>query len=183
MDCGQNYPRATDGVRSSSSLRAVDLPVVNRQPARRREKGLNMSQFAPPTILVVDDDPVALFLAETTLEGAGYPVLTAGSGPEAILALYKNPNIAVLFTDIKMPTIDGFMLADMAKLRRPDLKVLYATGFAEEVSTQPGFRYGKILDKPYEAQHLCDEVRLLLGTCSPSTPAARVNPSSRPGLY
>jgi CheY-like chemotaxis protein len=142
-----------------------------------------MSQFAPPTILVVDDDPVALFLAETTLEAAGYPVLTAGSGPEAILALYKNPNIAVLFTDIKMPTIDGFMLADMAKLRRPDLKVLYATGFAEEVSTQPGFRYGKILDKPYEAQQLCDEVRLLLGTCLPSTPAARVNPSPRPGLY
>jgi CheY-like chemotaxis protein len=121
-----------------------------------------MNEPAPPTILVVDDEVVALRSAAAILRRAGYPVLTASSGAAAMLALRTNPAIALLFTDIKMPNIDGLMLADMAKLRRPDLKVLYATGFADQVETQTGVRYGKVLAKPYTIQQLCDEVRLLL---------------------
>jgi CheY-like chemotaxis protein len=121
-----------------------------------------MSDRASLTVLVVDDEESMLKVAATILRRAGYQVLTARDGPEAITTLRENPGIALLFTDIKMPGIDGFMLADMAKVRRPDLKVLYATGFAEEVSTRPGIRHGKILDKPYDPQQLREEVRLLL---------------------
>jgi CheY-like chemotaxis protein len=121
-----------------------------------------MSDRASLTILVVDDEEDMLKVAATILQRAGYRVLTARDGPEGITALRQNPAIALLFTDIKMPGIDGFMLADMAKVRRPDLKVLYATGFADEVSTRPGVRHGKILEKPYDPQQLREEVRLLL---------------------
>jgi CheY-like chemotaxis protein len=121
-----------------------------------------MSDRASLTILVVDDEEGILKVASTVLRRAGYQVLTARDGPEGITALRENPGIALLFTDIKMPGIDGFMLADMAKVRRPDLKVLYATGFADEVSTTPGVRHGKILEKPYDPQQLREEVRLLL---------------------
>ena len=121
-----------------------------------------MSDRASLTILVVDDEEGMLKVAATILQRAGYLVLTARDGPEGITALRQNPAIALLFTDIKMPGIDGFMLADMAKVRRPDLKVLYATGFADEVSTRPGVRHGKILEKPYDPQQLREEVRLLL---------------------
>ena len=123
-----------------------------------------MSDRASFTILVVDDEESMLTVAAAILRRVGYRVLTARDGPEAMVALRENPGTALLFTDIKMPRIDGFMLADMAKLRRPDLKVLYATGFADQVSTQPGVRHGRILAKPYEPEQLREEVRLLLGT-------------------
>jgi hypothetical protein len=48
------------------------------------------------------------------------------------------------------------------KVRHRDLKVLYATGFADKVSTKRGVRHGKILDKPYDPAQLREEVRLLL---------------------
>jgi CheY-like chemotaxis protein len=121
-----------------------------------------MTDRASLTILVVDDEESMLKVAATILRRAGYQVLAARDAPEAITTLRENPSIALLFTDIKMPRIDGFMLADMAKVRRPDLKVLYATGFADEVSTRPGIRHGKILEKPYDPQQLREEVRFLL---------------------
>src|SRR5712692_3866070 len=122
-----------------------------------------MSDRASLTILVVDDDESMLTLTPTILRRVGYQVLTAQDGQEALAALSENPGIALLLTDIKMPRIDGFKLADMAKARHPDLKVLYVTGFADKVSTQPGVRHGKILEKPYDPQQLREEIRLLLG--------------------
>jgi len=105
-----------------------------------------------------------LSVAVAILQRDGYQVITARDSLTAMTALRENPGVALLFTDVKMPGIDGFMLADMAKVRHPDLKVLYATGFADEVSTQPGVRYGKILEKPYDPQELRAEVRQLLNT-------------------
>jgi CheY-like chemotaxis protein len=122
-----------------------------------------MTDHASFTLLVVDDEENMLGLAATILRRVGYQVLTARDGSDAMAALHKNPGVALLFSDIKMPGIDGFMLADMAKVSRPDLKVLYATGFGDEVRTKPGVRHGKILAKPYDPQQLREEVRLLLG--------------------
>ena len=123
---------------------------------------MTMSDRASLTVLVTDDDESMLELASAILQRAGYQILTARDGSEAMAALHENPGIALLFTDIKMPGIDGFMLADMAKVSHPDLKVLYATGFGDEVRTKPGVRHGKILNKPYGPQQLREEVRLLL---------------------
>ena len=109
---------------------------------------------ASTTVLVVDDEEGVRDVATTILRRAGYNVIAAGGGIEALEVLRHNPAIALLFTDIKMPGIDGFKLADMAKVRRPRLKVLYTTGFREEVDTQPGVRHGAILDKPYAPEQL-----------------------------
>ena len=122
-----------------------------------------MLDRASLTILVVDDDVSMLTLTATILRRVGHQVLTARDGLEALEALNENPGIALLLTDIKMPRIDGFKLADMAKVHHPDLKVLYVTGFADDVSTKPGVHHGKILEKPYVPQQLREEVRLLLG--------------------
>src|SRR5713226_2498605 len=134
-----------------------------RSAKRINEGWIDMSDRASPIILVVNDDEDLSALAATILRRVGYQVLTARDALEALTALTGNPGIALLITDIKMPRIDGFKLADMAKVRRPDLKLLYVTGFAEEVCTQPGVRHGKILEQPYDPQQLRDEVRLLLG--------------------
>jgi CheY-like chemotaxis protein len=113
-------------------------------------------------ILVVEDDADVRRYAVAVLEQAGYRVLVAEDGVAAFFELERSPDIDLLFTDIKMPRIDGLMLADMAKLRHPKLRILYATGFADETGRQPGYRYGDVLSKPYQPAQLESAVRRAL---------------------
>ena len=130
-------------------------------------------RLSVPTILVVDNEDGIRTLAETVLSEAGYPVLTAPDGVAAFRLLERHRQIALLFTDIVMPRIDGLMLADMAKLRRPGLKVLYTTAYRDEMNRQPGYRYGAVLAKPYRAAQLEAAVRHAL-----ATPSLRVHPAA-----
>jgi CheY-like chemotaxis protein len=109
-------------------------------------------------ILVVDDDPDVRDVAVGVLKDAGFSVLAAPSAMEAFRLLEEHRDIALMFTDVVMPGLDGLMLADMAVLRYNDLKVVYATGYANRVGRQPGYRYGPVLPKPYRA---ADLVRLI----------------------
>ena len=105
-------------------------------------------------ILLVDNDDDLRNVTEQMLTEAGYRVVSARDGIAAFGAFERHPDVALLLTDIMMPRIDGLMLADMAKLRHPALRVLYATGYSERVARQPGYRYGALLDKPYRASQL-----------------------------
>ena len=125
----------------------------------------------PDPILVVEDDDDVRTYAVKVLEDAGYLVLTARDAVQAFILLEQNPNIRLMFTDVVMPRIDGLMLADMAKLRHPELRVLYATGYRDRVERQPGYRYGAFLDKPYRRGELEAAVRDTLDRPpSPLTP-------------
>jgi CheY-like chemotaxis protein len=115
--------------------------------------------MVPGPILVVEDDDDIRSYAVAVLEEAGYDVLTARDAVEAFILLEQNPTVRLMFTDIVMPRIDGLMLADMAKLRHPALRVLYATGYMDRVERQPGYRYGALLNKPYRRGQLEDAVR------------------------
>lgn len=113
----------------------------------------------PAPILVVEDDDDIRRYAVSVLEDAGYVVLIARDAVEAFIQLENNPAIGLMFTDVVMPRIDGLMLADMARLRHPGLRVLYATGFLDRVERQPGYRYGALLTKPYRRGQLEAAVR------------------------
>ena len=127
----------------------------------------------PPLILLVDNDDDLRAIAETMLTQAGYRVVSAADGVAAFGAFERHPDIALLFTDIMMPRIDGLMLADMAKLRRPGLKILYATAYGEDARRQPGYRYGEVLGKPYRTRELVAAIeRALLAPSLPQRPAA-----------
>jgi CheY-like chemotaxis protein len=124
-------------------------------------------------ILLVDNDDGLRDITETMLTEAGYRVVSAPDGIAAFGAFERHPDIALLFTDVMMPKIDGLMLADMVKLRRPALKVLYATAFAEDVRRQPGYRYGEVLDKPYRSAELVAAVERAL-----EAPSTRQRPAA-----
>jgi CheY-like chemotaxis protein len=130
-------------------------------------------RLAAPAILVVDNEDGVRALAEFVLSEAGYPVMTASDGVTAFRMLERHPQIALLFTDIVMPKIDGLMLADMVKLRRPGIKVLYTTAYRDEMNRQPGYRYGAVLAKPYRPAQLEAAVRHAL-----TTPMLRVHPAA-----
>ena len=124
-------------------------------------------------ILLVDNDDDLRAVTEHMLTEAGYRVVSARDGIAAFGAFERHPDIALLLTDIMMPRIDGLMLADMAKLRRPGIKVLYATAFVDDARRQPGYRYGEVLGKPYRTAELLAAVERTLDKPSvPQRPAA-----------
>jgi CheY-like chemotaxis protein len=95
------------------------------------------------------------------LRDLGYTVVHAGSGGEALQALEKHQSVALLFTDIVMPEISGRELADRALKKRPDLKVLYTTGYTRNAVVHngivdPGTAF---LQKPFTVQQLAAKVR------------------------
>jgi CheY-like chemotaxis protein len=115
-------------------------------------------------ILVVDDEPDVRELAAVVLADAGHAVLTAKDGAEAIDVVDRNPGIHLLFTDLVMPRIDGIELGELVRSRRPEIKILYATGYMDFAKSRGGSAaiHGPILGKPYRPSQLEAEVKLLL---------------------
>ncbi len=116
-----------------------------------------------PLILVVDDDEGVRELAGLILREAGYRTLEAETGQRAMMLFEENSDIRLVFTDIVMPGLDGFKLADMVKFRRPEMKILYATAFMDEAREKLGVVHGDILRKPYRAAQLQALVKAALG--------------------
>jgi CheY-like chemotaxis protein len=112
-------------------------------------------------ILVVEDEAQIRDFVVELLTGAGFEVLVAGDAYEAIRVV-ADRHVDLLFTDIVMPGANGFDLAAQAKLMRPQLHVLYSTGFAEKAKGRFGPRYGKLLEKPIRAEALKREIRRAL---------------------
>lgn len=80
-------------------------------------------------ILVVDDDPLVRVHSQFALEDAGFEVVEAGNAADALERLDERPDIAALFTDIRMPgALDGVGLAKAVHARRPDISILVTSG-------------------------------------------------------
>ena len=106
-----------------------------------------------PAILVVEDEAMLLMIVAETLLDAGYAVWEAENGERALSILGTKPEIDLLITDIRMPGIDGYQVADRGLTMRPGLKVLLMTGYAQE--PLPSKHAGiPILYKPFDINKL-----------------------------
>lgn len=111
------------------------------------------------TVLVVEDEHSVRDLVREMLEPLGYQVLTAGSPGEALLLGDRHPGpIHVLLTDVVMPEMGGPELARRLAARRPTLRVVYMSGYGEEVATA-GSTW---LPKPFSAGGLARALRAVL---------------------
>jgi len=117
-----------------------------------------------PLILIVDDDEGLRLWAAATLRAAGYPILQAADANAAVKLLEQHPTVSMLFTDIIMPGMDGFALADLAVRRWPGLRVLYTTTREKlrDADDQPGLLHGIILLKPYTGEELAAAIEKTL---------------------
>src|SRR6202008_3405902 len=89
-------------------------------------------------LLVEDDEDVRQYSADILRE-TGYRVVEAADGATALKALADEPGIRLLFTDVGLPGgLNGRQLADEARRRRPDLKVLFTTGYARKAIVHQG---------------------------------------------
>ena len=130
-----------------------------------------MSDLAPnasPTgqrILLVEDSEVVRMLTVEVLEELDYSVIEAAEAQEALRVLRSDEHIDLLMTDIGLPGMNGQELAVAARQLRPDLKVLYASGYAESVEidkSEPAIRTD-IIGKPFSLDALRDKVQGMLG--------------------
>lgn len=115
-------------------------------------------------VLVVEDDPdVRLFTTES-LRDLGFTVLEAHDGPSALKQLEQHPEVQLLFTDVGLPGINGAQLVAAARERRPDIKVLFTTGYARNAIVHqgrldPGV---ELITKPFTRVQLAARIRDVL---------------------
>lgn len=119
---------------------------------------------AGEVILVVEDDEKIRFLSVEALRDFGYIVVQAGDASQALAVLAVTPRVDLLFTDIVMPDMNGRQLADRARKTRPDLKVLYTTGFTKNAVVHNGVLDPGValISKPFTIDQLAIKVRLVL---------------------
>ena len=109
------------------------------RPRRRPAGGPVASAALGETILVVEDDPRVRRVAVRRLKELGYAVIEADSGPAALRVLDREEPIDLLFTDIVMAGgMTGVDLAQEARRRRPGLKILFTSGYAEPAVIKVG---------------------------------------------
>jgi len=122
-------------------------------------------------ILVVDDELQIVRVARSYLEKAGYRVLTASNGREALfIARYEKPDLVVL--DLQMPEMDGLEFTRRVRAEQPDIAIIMLTARVEEVDRILGLELGAddYMTKPFSPRELVARVRTVLRR-SQSTPA------------
>ena len=117
-----------------------------------------------PTILIVDDEETVRRFVERVLQDAGYQTVTAPGGPEAIEAAARLGSFELLVTDVMMPQMTGDELARRLRLKEPDLKILYLTGFSDRLFKDKVVLWEAeaFLDKPCSVKSLKEAVSLLI---------------------
>ena len=111
-------------------------------------------------VLVVDDDPVVAKSFDRVLSGKGYAVITARDGPEAMYKL-THENYDAVFTDIRMPGMDGLEVAARIKAARPWLPVVIVTGYGSPANEARAKEIGVagFLNKPLSPEMIEDSAR------------------------
>lgn len=118
-----------------------------------------MNAIPKSVILVVDDDPLVRVHSNLALEDAGFEVLEASNAADALTKLEERPDIAALFTDIRMPgKLNGVDLANAVHAQRPDIAILVTSG-ADDGSSAALPEAARFVRKPYTGAQLS---RLLL---------------------
>jgi len=150
----------------------IYLPRVlgDDQPIQETTEQEKQSPRGNEKLLVVDDEIGLLDLAQESLKSLGYEVLTADNGQKGLEILAREPDIALVFSDVVMPGgINGYELAQHAITHYPGIKVLLTSGYTDETSIkkeQEKFT-NYLLSKPYSQTNLALRIRSMLGDKAP----------------
>ncbi|GAA4014307.1 ATP-binding protein [Sphingomonas swuensis] len=117
------------------------------------------------TVLLVEDEPMVRTVAERALTRQGYTVLTANNGEEALEIVGRGEPIDLLISDVVMPIMDGPTMVREARKTRPELPILFMSGYAEEqLRKSIDIDNVAFLPKPFSVQELSEAARKVLAT-------------------
>jgi len=139
------------------------------------EEAHGISEPAPqeaPTgtwVLVVEDEAGVREFTSGALRDLGYHTLEAANGGLALEAIRAHPELELLLTDVVMPEMSGRQLCQQAMTLRPDLRVLFMTGYTRNAIVHNGVldSDARLLTKPFTVSHLASKVREALGASAP----------------
>ncbi|OPK07506.1 response regulator [Pseudomonas sp. VI4.1] len=130
---------------------------------------LNDVQHAPfaqhgETVLIVEDDPAVRVLVSTVLSDLGYAFVEAGDADSAVPILDSAQRIDLMISDVGLPGMNGRQLAEIGRQYRPELKVLFITGYAEHAAVRGGFLDPgmQMITKPFTFDLLTAKVREMI---------------------
>ena len=131
------------------------LPFTGEAPAAN----------AGETVVLVEDDPAVRLLVLNLLKELGYQAHEARDAIEALPLLESDARVDLLVTDVGLPGMNGRQLAEIARQRRPGLKVLFMTGYAEKAAERQGFleQGMDMVAKPFSIDLLANKIRAMLG--------------------
>ena len=133
-------------------------------PADGVETVRELPQGAGETVLVVEDDPSVRLLIGEVLRELGYSCLEAGDGQAAMPLLSSNVRMDLMITDVGLPGLNGRQLAEIAREHRPELRILFVTGYAEH-ATERGRFLGpgmEMITKPFTLDALAVRIREMI---------------------
>ena len=144
-------------------------------PVHREEARAGRKQTAPKadkdelwgsgTVLLVEDEPTVRSVAERALTRHGYKVVTADNGEDALEFLGRGEPIELLISDVVMPGMDGPTMVREARESRPELKILFMSGYAEEqLRKSIDIENVNFLPKPFSVTELATAARRAIGT-------------------
>ncbi|MCW3798698.1 response regulator [Sphingomonas sp. BN140010] len=142
-------------------------------PVHREEAGAEKAPAAPKapqeetwgsgTVLLVEDEAMVRTVAERALTRQGYTVVTANNGEEALEIIERGDPIDLLISDVVMPAMDGPTMVRHARTLRPDVPVLFMSGYAEEqLRNSIDIDHVAFLPKPFSVQELAEAARKVL---------------------
>ena len=132
------------------------------------------NEMRTPVILVVDDEALLRLLAATEFAQAGFEVIEAANGAQALTILARRADIRAVFTDIQMPgTPDGLALAKHVRDLRPDCAIVVASGRIEPDEDDLAAR-ARFIPKPYSCESVIGMVREMIGAPPEGRPQAPI---------
>lgn len=119
----------------------------------------------PDSSLVVEDDDIVRALAVELMRDMGFQVMEAASGSAAMALLSGAVHFDLLVSDVGLPGPNGRQVADYAREKFPDIKIILMTGYAEQAAMKPQFlgEHMELLVKPFDAQTLVRKVHVVMG--------------------
>lgn len=120
---------------------------------------------AGESVMLVEDDPAVRMLVLNVLGELGYTAFEAEDAKSALPLLESERRIDLLVTDVGLPGMNGRQLAEIARQRRPQLKVLFMTGYAEKAAERQGFLDAgmNLIAKPFSIEALAQKIRQMIG--------------------
>jgi two-component system cell cycle sensor histidine kinase/response regulator CckA len=157
-----------DSKLNEGSRFVIYLPVHREESGaempRRRAKAKKDELWGTGTVLLVEDEPTVRGVAERALTRHGYKVLTADNGEEALEIINSGEPIDLLISDVVMPGMDGPAVVREARKSRPELKILFMSGYAEEqLRKSIDIENVNFLPKPFSVTELAEAARRAVG--------------------
>jgi PAS domain S-box-containing protein len=150
-----------------------EVLLVEPAEAHRAEAG--------ETVLIVDDEPTVRMLVTEVLAELGYAAIEAADGVSGLKVLQSDVRIDLLITDVGLPGgVNGRQMADAARQRRPDLRVLFITGYAENAAIGSGYLEPgmHVLAKPFAMETLTRRIKSII-TAENLSPSVARRPRQR----